>query len=169
MNKHIARANVVLFLLLFLPACDTVPATNTKAPTDTIIPESIVTSTTEPTVVPSLTEEDEASLQLAEAGVSANDEWTIYTETINGIEMALVPVGCFSMGSMEGNADEAPSHKVCFDKPYWIDVTEVTNGAYGSSGHWAGRHQPRDSISWADADTYCLSRGARLPTEAEWE
>ena len=73
------------------------------------------------------------------------------------------------MGSTEGIADELPIHKVCFDKPYWIDVTEVTNGAYGSSGNWAGDDLPRDSISWTDADTYCQNRGAHLPTEAEWE
>ena len=113
--------------------------------------------------------ESKVSLQLAETGVSANDEWVVYTETINGAEMALVPVGCFMMGSTEGNIDESPIHKVCFDKPYWIDVTEVTNGAYGSSGNWAGDELPRDSISWTDADAYCKNRGARLPTEAEWE
>jgi formylglycine-generating enzyme required for sulfatase activity len=176
-NKHIASANVVLVLLLFLSACGTPPDTYTPTPTDTPISEPIVTFTTEPIVtlttepteVPPLTEEDKAYLRLAETGVSANDEWVVYTETINGIEMALVPVGCFLMGSMEENTDELPIHRVCFDKPYWIDVTEVTNGAYGSSGNWAGDDQPRDSISWTDADTHCKSRGARLPTEAEWE
>jgi len=176
-NKRIASANVILVLLLFLSACSTAPAIDTIAPTDTPTPEliatsttePITTSTTEPTMVPTLTEEDKASLQLATLGVSNNDEWVVYTESINGIEMALVPVGCFMMGSMEENADESPIHQVCFDKPYWIDVTEVTNGAYGSSGNWAGDDQPRDSISWIDAKTYCQSRGARLPTEAEWE
>jgi formylglycine-generating enzyme required for sulfatase activity len=146
-------------ILICIPACSS-PASTT---------EPIVTSTTEPTAIPPLTEEDKASLQLAETGVSTNDEWVVYTEKINGIEMALVPVGCFMMGSIDENADESPIHRVCFDKPYWIDVTEVTNGAYGSSGHWAGDDLPRDSISWTNADNHCQSRGARLPTEAEWE
>jgi formylglycine-generating enzyme required for sulfatase activity len=176
-NKHIARANVVLVLLSFLFACGAPPATTKISPTDTSIleptviftTEPMVTSTTEPTAVPPLTEEDKASLQLAETGVGSNDEWAVYTEAINGTEMALVPVGCFMMGSTEGNADESPIHKVCFNKPYWIDVTEVTNGAYGSSGNWAGDDLPRDSISWTGADTYCQNRGAHLPTEAEWE
>lgn len=168
---------VLLGSLLFIciPACssaatDSEPiaaSTSTIEPTATTKPAA--TSTAEPTAVSLLTKEDEASLQLAETGVSTNAEWVVYTETINGIEMTLVPVGCFMMGSTEGNADESPIHKVCFDKPYWIDVTEVTNKAYGSSRHWAGDELPRDSISWTDADTHCQSRGARLPTEAEWE
>jgi len=138
-------------------------------PIATSTTEPVATSTTEPTTVPPRTEEDEASLQLAGTAVSTNDEWVVYTESINGTEMALVPVGCFMMGSTEGDEDESPIHSVCFDKPYWIDVTEVTNGAYGSSGNLAGDELPRDSVSWTDADTHCQSRGARLPTEAEWE
>ena len=59
------------------------------APTDASIPEPIVTSTAEPTAVPSLTEEDKASLHLAETGVGTNNEWAVYTEAINGTEMAL--------------------------------------------------------------------------------
>ena len=98
MNKHIARANVVLVLLSFLYACGTPPATTMIATTDTSIPEPTVTSTTKPTAVIPLTEEDKASLQLAETVVGSNDEWAVYTDAINGTEMALVPARMFHDG-----------------------------------------------------------------------
>ena len=38
---------------------------------------------------------------LAETGVTANADWTPYTEEIDGVLMALVPAGCFQMGSTD--------------------------------------------------------------------
>lgn len=67
-------------------------------------------------------------------GVAANDKWTLYTEKKNGVEMALVPAGCFSMGSEDGENNERPVHKGCFAKPFWIDVYEVTNAQFTTSG-----------------------------------
>ena len=83
--------------------------------------------------------------------------------------MVLVPVGCFMMGSSDGKADEAPVHEVCFDAPFWIDVYEVTNAQFGTSGQFDGDDRPREMMNWQRALAYCQSRGARLPTEAEWE
>jgi hypothetical protein len=36
--------------------------------------------------------------------------------------------------------------KQCFGAPFWIDVYEVTNAQYGSSGQWSGDELPRVSI-----------------------
>ena len=44
-------------------------------------------------------------------------------------DMVLVPAGEFLMGSNEGNADEAPAHRV-FLNAYYIDRYEVTNAAF---------------------------------------
>jgi len=102
--------------------------------------------------------------------VTANDQWTPMIEEFDGVEMALVPVGCFMMGSSQDvESDEGPIHEQCFGEPFWIDVTEVTNAKYGSEGSFSGADRPRESVGWLEAEAYCESRGARLPTEAEWE
>ncbi len=115
---------------------------------------------------------DQLALQLAETGVTSNADWTPYTEVINGVEMALVPAGCFQMGSNEGESDEQPVHKVCFDAPFWIDVYEVTNEQYGEAACKQSSSEPdrpHVCVTWQEAKAHCESRGARLPTEAEWE
>lgn len=108
-----------------------------------------------------------------------------YTRVLNDLEMVLVPAGCFIMGSTKEQidyamslfpdlgrdfyADERPSRKICFDKPFWIDKYEVTNEQYGSDGYWSGVNLPRESVNWIDAKAHCENRDARLPSEAEWE
>jgi len=69
---------------------------------------------------------------LAQAGVSHNADWTPVGDEVNGMEMVLVPAGCFMMGSEDGKSDEQPVHKVCFDEPFWIGRTEVTNAQYAA-------------------------------------
>jgi serine/threonine-protein kinase len=101
--------------------------------------------------------------------VTANDQWTPVIQTIDGVEMALVPVGCFMMGSVDGEPDEQPVHEQCFEEAFWVDVTEVTNAQYGSSGQYSGNSRPRESVAWLEAVAHCEARGARLPTEVEWE
>jgi formylglycine-generating enzyme required for sulfatase activity len=101
--------------------------------------------------------------------VEHNADWTPVFQTFDGVEMALVPDGCFDMGSNDGEADEQPVHQQCFNQPFWIDRTEVTNLQYGSSGEFSGAYRPRESVNWFEARDFCLSRGARLPTEREWE
>ena len=75
-----------------------------------------------------------------------------------------------------------PSHQVYLDA-FYIDKHEVSNKQYANfvdaTGHrlpasWGvGRcnqpNLPVVSVSWGDANAYCLWAGKRLPTEAEWE
>lgn len=168
------------------PATEGVPtATDTSQPTDTPTQLPAATDTRQPTDIPSRSL-DEQARQIAETGVTANNQWEPVIETINEVEMALVPAGCFEMGSTDEQVDygmeiygfgaqrswfenEQPAHEVCFEEPFWIDVYEVTNAQYGSSGYWSGENLPRETINWFDSLAHCEDRGARLPTEAEWE
>jgi formylglycine-generating enzyme required for sulfatase activity len=96
-------------------------------------------------------------------------------QEFKGVEMVLVPLGCFWMGSFR-QPDEQPVHQICFNEPFWIDRYEVTNSQFERFGgiaenpsDWRDSNRPRTSITWFEALNYCILRDARLPTEAEWE
>lgn len=108
--------------------------------------------------------------------VTRNAGWTPIIQTFNGVEMVLVPPGCFMMGSENGYADDRPVHEICFDEPFWIDRYEVTNaqfttlgGTAGKQPYFEGENIPRESVSWFEAEEFCTLRDGRLPTESEWE
>jgi formylglycine-generating enzyme required for sulfatase activity len=94
----------------------------------------------------------------------------------DGVTMVQVPAGCFQMGSNDGDSDEQPVHEQCFDAPFWIDKYEVTQAQFREFGgrqskqpDFLGDNRPVENITWFEADAFCELRGARLPTEAEWE
>jgi formylglycine-generating enzyme required for sulfatase activity len=108
--------------------------------------------------------------------VKINNQWKAVTHSFDGVEMVLVPPGCFMMGSDSGESDEKPMNELCFAVPFWIDRYEVTNaqfaafvGQAGRKSSFEGANQPRERIYWIEARNFCAKRGARLPTEAEWE
>jgi formylglycine-generating enzyme required for sulfatase activity len=128
------------------------------------------------------------AITLAENGVSSNAEWQPYVQEFNGVEMVLVPIGCFTMGSTneqidstlqicEENGyqcertlltDEQPAHQQCFTEPFWINRTQVTLTQYNecvAAGICTEQRRP----TWFEANSYCIWRDARLPTEREWE
>ncbi|MBZ0283518.1 MAG: formylglycine-generating enzyme family protein [Anaerolineae bacterium] len=105
-----------------------------------------------------------------------NSDWTPVVQMIDEVQMVLVPVGCFNMGSNTGDADEQPIETQCFDRQFWIDRFEVSNAQFTQfngvaelSSQWPDANRPRINIRWAEARDFCALRGARLPTEREWE
>lgn len=78
---------------------------------------------------------------------------------------------------------ELPRHTATLGS-FWLDRTEVTAGDYdrcaatracppraleGGARRFAASELPATLVSATDAETYCRSRGARLPSEAELE
>ncbi len=81
-----------------------------------------------------------------------NLDWLPHEETVSGVELMLVPVGCFSMGSADDQladalaacsaaggseqgcqaalAAEQPAHEQCFSEPFWIGRYPITNEDY---------------------------------------
>jgi formylglycine-generating enzyme required for sulfatase activity/tetratricopeptide (TPR) repeat protein len=106
-----------------------------------------------------------------------------------GVVMINVPAGTFTMGNDDANSYDRPVHSVYLDA-YVIDKYEVTNKLYKDCvdagvciplvwlssdtrsdyyGNLEFDEYPVVNVDWNMAKTYCEWRGARLPTEAEWE
>lgn len=130
------------------------------APRSTYVPEEFVATLT----------------QIAEL-----NNWEPVIQEFDGVEMVLVPPGCFMMGSIFYD-NEQPIHVQCFDLSFWIDRYEVTRMLYAEcvaagacdtsetqeDNYYSARDtQPAIYISWFMARDFCEWRSARLPTEVE--
>jgi len=116
-----------------------------EAPAQTSAP--VVVPTSPPTATPS-------PLTVAVAAVQSNAEWAPfapYVREFGGVEMALVPAGCFMMGSEEGRRDAQPVHEQCFEEPFWIGRYEVTNAQFADFLNQMG-NQTEGNATWLDAE-----------------
>ena len=90
------------------------------------------------------------------------------------------------MGSLDGDFDERPRHRITISRPFYMAATEVTNAQYeqfdpghrqlrGKLGFSKEDDEAVVFVTWHDAGRFCewLSKKEgqpyRLPTEAEWE
>jgi sulfatase modifying factor 1 len=102
--------------------------------------------------------------------------------------LVLIPAGWFSMGSLVGQENERPVHRVGIDA-FYLATCQVTNAEYTrflcatgikapllwNDPNFNHAEQPVVAVSWFEAVKYCewlsgmTGRKYRLPTEAEWE
>jgi formylglycine-generating enzyme required for sulfatase activity len=162
--------------------------------TSTAVPVIPVTSKDSPTPAPEVPLASEVPATQRPTEVTTITASAPLSEIADdmGVEMALVSEGDFTMGSNRGEADEQPSHTVYLDS-FYIDKFEVTNKLYKACVDAGLCEPPRHTyffsespnkayygnpeydnypviyVDWVMAKTYCEWRGARLPTEAEWE
>jgi len=155
------------------------------APTATPVPPTVTslpTNTTAPTItdLPTLTPTPVAT-------ATSTPLPAVITQ--QGAQMGLIAAGTFSMGSESGSSDEKPVHQVTL-AAFYMDKYEVTNALYKVCVDAGGCAAPGDKASythpnyygnaqydnypviyvdWNMSKAYCKWRGARLPTEAEWE
>ncbi len=157
-------------------------ATKIPPPTDTALPSPTITPTeTLAVLLDLITDDYGVPMALVPAG-------SIELGLDSDIALAEC-VKFFGGDCPDWYTDEAPAHTVTLDN-FYIDQYEVTNVRYFDCVN-AGECDPpleygsntRDSyygdtlyddfpvihVSWVSANTYCEWRGARLPTEDEWE
>ena len=97
---------------------------------DAILTQTRAANVTSTQTILNVTGTAYAPIQQALDGVlTTNDEWTPYIREFDGVEMALVPSGCFLMGNDPdaANGGDADGGRQCFNEPFWIDRYEVDN------------------------------------------
>ena len=97
-----------------------------------------------------------------------------------GLSFALVPGGCFQMGSNQHASNEQPQHPVCVDE-FWIGRYEITQKVWQQQmgelpeQSQQGAKLPVENVSWNDVQHFIETLNQRsesqfrLPSEAEWE
>ena len=123
----------------------------------------------------------------AKALPSARDSAVVALDLGKRVTLELVRIepGEYEMGSDESEVghdpSESPRHAVKIAKAFYLGRYEVTQGQWeavmnsNQAQKKGDAKQAVDSISWTDAQKFCLYGGQkagrvlRLPTEAEWE
>jgi len=163
---------------IFSPAAD---ATATALPPATFTPLP-PTATLPPTELPTSLPTDIPTV----AATAIPEEITDWKQ----VAMRYIPAGEFTMGSDNtGDINSRPAQSV-FVEAFYIDKYEVTNEMYSVCSYAVECRKPLEGgsrtrpsyfdnqvfakypviyVDWKMAKAYCEWRGARLPTEAEWE
>jgi formylglycine-generating enzyme required for sulfatase activity len=101
---------------------------------------------------------------------------------VDGIVWIPVAAGTYEMGCVPqdplcvSGSDELPQHQVTLTGAFDVTQALITQGQYqavtGVNPSWfaqCGANCPVETVSWAEAVSFCEAVGGRLPTEAEWE
>lgn len=130
-------------------------------------------------------------------GIAHNRDWTPLIQVFNDVEMVLVPAGCLYLRrpaatvSQKEFCFEEPywiDRMEVSAEQFRVYLPEILGAFYPitegvSPDLLIGQIEPLlfdprtsvtpnlpiDSVNWEQAKAYCEARGARLPTEVEWE